>query len=424
MDRGDNRTCVITDWRVFAPGVHKETAEYFSPADTAKFAANFRRFPHIPVTGKLGHDRQQRYRESLGLPAVARVVSMHTDPDGEVVFDRVDGIPRIVGSAIASGFLPGVSIELAPRGKPGKRIIRDPDNPAAPIDGDILTGFAFLGEELPAVPGYETPTPTFDDGTPVPPLTSSEVRWWLEKMAPFLTGAGNSPGQDERTSDEDSFAGWSVAFSALTFTPARMNSVDPQTIIAALQADPNLLAQVLAAVQPAPDAVPPADAAAAPPPAFSASPEYKAFAAELEGIKKENADLKKCMGALEEKETAREKEKEESVMSATARRVEEFVTSKDVACRVPFVERDDLRTVGLDILTRRQFSSADEREKHFSAWKDRTLAKPVNPALLDTAADTTPRGKPALTNPVLAEAARKGGVLDRLSPALAAGYRN
>lgn len=385
---GDNQTVEIRNWPVFASGTHKETAEFFSPKAIKQIGENFARLSHLPVVGKLGHDREQRYRESLGLPAAGRVASLHVEPDGTLVFDRVVNIPRIIGSAIVSGFLPGVSIELAPRqSAPGRRMIRDPNDPSAPIDGDILTGFAFLGEELPAVPGYETPTPTFPDGSPVPPLTDEEQRWWLEKMAPYLsTPAGNAPDKD----DANEYAGWSVAFSAYTFTPARQAPVDPQAIIAALQAlPPEQQQQVLAAVQPAPAAPPPPEES----PAFKAFAEqFKAFTDQYE---KDKAETAKCMGAMQEKLDADQKREQEAEMSAYAVKVDAVYDRNDNRKRLTPVEWQAKRELGLNILTSKTFSAAADRDAAFSAWEASISALPINLMLKDQAADTH-AGQPAV----------------------------
>ncbi len=394
-DSSDRTTCSIFNWPVFTSGVHKETAEFFSPRDNAQIGSNFRRFSHINVAGKIGHDRKQRYRDSLGLPAAGRVVAMHVEPDGEMVFDQVNKIPVLIGSAIVSGLLPGVSIELAPRGEPGRRIIRDPADPSADIDGDVLIGFAFLGDELPAVPGYEIPPPVFDDGTPVPPLTAEQQQWWYEKMAPFLTPAGSPADQD---TDTDEYSGWSVAFSAMTFDPVR-TPVDPKIEqLVALGLTPEQAQQALAiCVEEAAEAedVMAAEPAAAP---MGAAPpaEFTAMAAEM-------AEMKKHYGAMAEKFTAMEKEKEAACMSAFAQRVDAVIKRTDAAKKIDPLDLPGEREAALDILTKRTFASTDDREAAFGRWERRLANLPVNPLFTNTQPDNViDRKGLAAANPQLA----------------------
>lgn len=212
--RADRATCEILGWPIFAPGVYKQSGEYFSPADVKRIADNFTRYstgdnPPLRPLIKLGHHRDQRYAQSLGFPSLGQIVAAHLDPDSRAfIIDRAVGIPRIIGSAINSGRLVSGSVELPPKG-----VWRPPDDPAADIEGDILSGVALLGEEMPGVPGFDAPRAVFADGTPVPPLTDEEEIWWLEHMAPVLAepsdGAGNAASED--------YSARTLCFSAANF---------------------------------------------------------------------------------------------------------------------------------------------------------------------------------------------------------------
>lgn len=222
----DRSTCEIRGWTVFAPGTYKESAEYFSPADTAKIGRNFALYstgptPQLQPLIKIGHDtaRLDRARKSLGFPSFGKIIAAHTAPDGNFVIDRAVGVPRIVGSAINSGFLTSGSVELPPKGA-----WRPPDDPNAEIDGDVLSGVALLGEELPGVPGFDPPRAVFEDGTPVPPLTDEEQVWWLDKMADLAKSEENPEvvGRNASTVGETGYAARSLCFSAATYSADAM----------------------------------------------------------------------------------------------------------------------------------------------------------------------------------------------------------
>lgn len=211
---GGPGTCEIRGWKVFGPGTHKRTGEYFSPVACEKIADNFDRYssgdpPAMSPSVKIGHDRKERYKESLGFPSLGTVNEFHAEPNGVLVIDRAVGIPRIVGSAIKSGRIKGGSIELCPPG-----IFRDPRDNAAKIDGDVLMGVALLGEEPPAVPGFAIPDPVFADGSPVPPLTDEEEKWWLEHMAPLLGESEVANNSTDKT--PDGYSAYWVCYSAFS----------------------------------------------------------------------------------------------------------------------------------------------------------------------------------------------------------------
>lgn len=393
--------CEIRDWACFAPGIYKQTGEYFSPADVKAIGDNFATYsannnPSLPVTLKLGHDRLQRYAKSLGFPSLGSVVSAHTEPDGVFVADRITGIPRIVGSAINSGLLKSGSIELPPKGA-----WRPPDDPAADIKGDVLSGIALLGEELPAVPGFPPPSAVFADGSPVPPLTDAETLWWLEHMAKLAEPAGNAADKDESDGGDATYAARSLCFSALTFTP-ESPPVDPKIEqLVALGLTPEQAQQALAICAPsAPDPTPPPQPGAV----MSAEGEpkkdkdgdsdsapayFKAFAAECA----------KRMSALEAAESARKEKTEEAQMGAFAARVDAAIKEKGLAKKVPPVALPAVKDQLLGVLTGKTFAAAADRDRAFSAVLDTYAALPDSPLLKDAAADTRPAGKPGALSP-------------------------
>src|SRR6185503_7829154 len=199
-------TCEIRDWHIFAPGVHKDTGEYFSPAAVEKIANNFGKYGVVPGL-KIGHDRMQRYAASLGFPSPGTIVGIHVDPQTHVMtIDRIVNVPVKLGAAINAGLFPGGSIELAP-----PNVVRDPEDPSREIDGDVLMGVALLGEELPAVPGFSAPRAVFADGSEVPPL---------EDTSDFFTAMAQFAGiESEDASDHSSaYASRCIAFSAMEFS--------------------------------------------------------------------------------------------------------------------------------------------------------------------------------------------------------------
>lgn len=161
----------VIDWPCFSPGYHKGTL--YTADDTRRIVDNFNRLngqlrvkARAPdVVAKLGHDEQQRLKESLGLPAVGRVTAMRLStpddrddrgrpvPPGTLVV-TIENIPSWVAEQIQAGNYCDGSIEIE-LGYP------DPDDPARPMDGPVMTAIAFLGEEQPAVKGLPAPKVTF-----------------------------------------------------------------------------------------------------------------------------------------------------------------------------------------------------------------------------------------------------------------------
>lgn len=455
-------TCEIRDWPVFAPGTFKETGEYFSPADVEAFGRNFQAYsssdpPALPVLLKLGHHRQQRYAESLGFPSLGRVVAAHTDPKTHVfIVDRAVGVPRIVGSAINSGLIASGSIEIPPKGA-----WRPPDDPAAEIDGDVVSGVALLGEELPGVPGFRGPRAVFADGTPVPPLTDEEYRWWLERMGAVMANKSSAAGN---VGDEDKYAARSLCFSALTFEAEPI--MDAPAIIAALQADPALLEQVLAGVQAstpaaaAPEAEvvmsgsdglrgknqdaqiramnsdgtkgsngdggagrhdthdtysatgsQPNNGPASGDTGFAAL--FSAFSAFSADMREFSADITKRISNLEAAESGRKKEKEESKMSAFVARADADIEKHEIRRKVAPVALAAVREQLINTLASQTFASEADRGKAYDGIVQMYAALPVNPMLRDSIQDSADRSNPkalVASNPQVAALLNAGNL--------------
>lgn len=419
----DTSTCEIRSWRAFAPGLYKQTNEYFSPSDVAAFGRNFARYsangnPALRPLIKLGHDRKQRYKDSLGFPSLGEIVAAHTEPDGVFVVDRAIGIPRIIGSAINSGFLKSGSVELPPKGA-----WRPPDDPNSKVEGDVVSGIALLGEEMPAVPGFDPPRAVFADGTPVPPLTDAEQIWWLEHMAKV---AGEAAGKDEDEDEHDStYAARTLCFSALTYEATAM---DAPAILAALQADPALMEQVMAAISPPAEEVIEEEAVPAGE-TFSGSDEIRGknqdaqkramwakdpdgsphdtYAAESEDKSVEKKDKKdeapawftafaadcgKRMSAMEAKFSAMQESEEKQQMSAFSAMVDAAVQSNELAKKVPPVSLPVVKQSMLDALTSKTFASESDRKNAFDGIVRTYAALPVNPMLRDSVQDKPAAG--------------------------------
>lgn len=435
----DRTTCEIRGASIFGPGLFKETDEFFSPADTEKIGSNFNLYstgdnPQLRSLIKIGHHRGQRYAQSLGFPSLGRLTELHTEPDGRVVLDRAVGIPRIVGSAINSGFLPSISVELPPKGA-----WRPPEDPNAEIDGEVLSGIALLGEELPGVPGFPPPQAVFVDGTPVPPLTDEEQIWWLEHMAAI---AGNEPAGDKTEvagKGRDYASGTrSLCFSALTFSAAPVESVsmDAASIVAALQADPALMEQVLAMAGGTPaEPVPVAETVPAPAVTMSGSDEIRGSnqagqkramwandpdggphdtysatgsnqpgngpAGSPEAFAAFAAEMKTCMSsfgtrlsAIEAVESGKKDKEKEAEMSAFSAMVDSAWRETNADQKIPPVVAKSVKGQGIAILADKTFASADIATAAFSEWKDSLKAMPVNPMLKNAVQDANKSGDP------------------------------
>ena len=174
MGDGGRTHCSIRGWRIFPPGFHK--GERYSPERCAQIVKNFNDFADIQeAPGNLGHDLKEQYSESLGFLGFGAIARMRQAPDGGIVVD-VHEIPAQIGAAWNAKLLRAGSLELNEVDPPDGR----PKRP------DVVTGFAFLGNEPPGAKGRTNhPPAVFDDGTEVPP--EHDLRKWIEAMAKVMT---------------------------------------------------------------------------------------------------------------------------------------------------------------------------------------------------------------------------------------------
>ncbi len=395
--------CNVLNWTVFANGFHK--GELYSPEKVRQIAANFERLKGYlnPVAG-LGHDKEQRLAQSLGLPNAGHVTGVRTTDGTDLILD-VRRVPTWLGAQINAGRYPSGSVEL-------KDAIPDPKNPAELIPGPVLDGVAFLGEEQPAVKGLPPPVATFDDGTPVPP-----------SAAPVEVKVQTAGGQDGR-----------AAFSTLCFSDAEQ-PVDP--VAAATEAlkklTPDQLKQVLAQCQGMADATAQAPGGAAvgtgpqavPPPApppgqmsdgvpgpqadnpgtavspdtltdnMSAAPAwFSAFAAKIE---KRMADAEAAINAAKKD---KDKAEESAYAAMSAAVVDDAIRQHKI------LPRDRARFVneGIAVLKTRTFSDTAHPtpDAAFAAWKADVDSRPRSVFGHDALATTGATGKPTQRPPLSA----------------------
>jgi hypothetical protein len=408
-------TCSVKDWIVFGAGVPR--GEFYSPQRCRQIVANFDRLTtelrHTVPQAGIGHDRQQRFARSLGFPSVGQVTGCRLVPgyedSGYFALD-VDNVPTEVGGEINAGRLPSGSIEL--RGG-----VRDPEDPAREVPGDVLTGVAFLGEEQPA---YRTlppelqersrPRATFADGTPVPP-NPSPARW-LAAMAD-VTRALAQEYRAEYLADRAAlrlrgreYSAREACFSDFT-PPPGPTPMTPDEIKAKLAAagkTPEEIDAILAAlgVAAAPPAVPPtnptmSDPAQKPPAAAmgdlvvkhddeaamgamakkyaddpAAGPMEKMFAKMYADMQEQ----KKRVGELQASADMGQKKADEAAMAAFSADLD--ARAKQLARKVPPVALEALKAQWAKLYapTAKAFSSEADRVKAFSDEVAGYLARP------------------------------------------------
>src|SRR5262245_16823454 len=147
-------TCEVRDFLIFGPGYHK--GELYGADRCERVPANFELLKDfLTPSVKLGHDVQQRLAKSLGFLNLGTVSEVKPRPDvGRGYFSvTAKGIPVEVGAEINAGRLNSGSVELVPR-------LMHPAT-MKEVEGPILTAFAFLGEEQPAVKGFPRPQAVF-----------------------------------------------------------------------------------------------------------------------------------------------------------------------------------------------------------------------------------------------------------------------
>lgn len=412
------RTCSVKGWSVFGPGYHK--GELYSPAKVRRIAENFRRlYPRLVPTAKVGHSGDQevadRMKQSLGFASLGDVTAVRVGPGGELVLD-VDNVPASLGAAINGGRFRAGSIEVLPG-------LLDPATNET-VDGPVLTGVAFLGEEQPAVKGFAPPRATWPDERPVPP--DAEPAAWLAAMADALKTYAARSGPPRRRTVR--FGGREYAAQTLCYSeviPVRdeLNKrlmaagCDPQkySMFADDQLAPvvddmerlkggtmgdlsithkdgqqfgvgdgsgNQAGQRAALAHKDGDprdehgnglyADMPADA----PPYAKAM--YAAFAQKFSGYDKR-------FGALEAAREDAQKATAAAQMSAFSQQVDAVLDRNRK--KLTAAERAAKQKSGLEVLTAKHFASDADRTKAFSDWAGSVDALPENPLFKDTVAD-------------------------------------
>lgn len=482
-------TCSIRGWVVFAPGYHK--GDLYTPARNEQIVRNFARLTTdlghtIPRAG-LGHDKQQRFAQSLGFGNTGTITRCDSVPDHPGYFDvDIDGVPTEVGGEVNAGRLPGGSVEL-------NGAIRDPQNPALMVPGDVLTGIAFLGEEQPAVRAFPEslrdrarPKATFADGSPVPP-NKSPARWLnamadvTRQMADQYRGQFDPVGRKLRLADRE-YSAETICFSDFDPTqPGPPMTPEQEAALAAAGFSPEQIAAMKAACPPAAGAamagaVPPVAAApgATPPPtaamtvgdksanqagqkgamemydgwdrpsrnhsemmsackAFAAdpaaTPKDKAFASAFAAVFAELEETKKQTGALQASAEADQKKTEGAAMAAFSAHFEPKLAA--LVRKVPPVELEKVvRPMLANIGAAKTFASATDRYTAADAMLAPYLARPDDAKLASTVPTappaTAPDGRPFIVpaTPVLNRLVREGGAIDRADPALAKSIRD
>lgn len=274
-------TCNVLGLVAFGPGYHKN--QLYSPQMVDRIPANFRRLeghtiPRAKIEGgqpgaKIGHDKEQliaqRLKQSMGFLSVGKITRCDPLPGypGYIVLD-IRGVPtRAVGQEIAADRLPGTSVELIPE-------LPDPNDPSQTIEGPILTGIAFLGEEQPAVRNWPAelrerarPKATFDDGSPVPANGDIPQEWLDAQSDVSQVMAARMGAEFSAETRTVKYRGREFADRTLCFSDiSEVTTMDPKAQLAAAGLSPEQIEMVMGIMGGGAGAAPPPTTAAAPPP--------------------------------------------------------------------------------------------------------------------------------------------------------------
>jgi len=440
--------CEVRDWPVFVHGFWK--GDLYPPADLERMERNFKLLsadgstftdeqggPYLTANVKLGHDKQQRAKKSLGFPNLGRVTRLERGgPNGSARI-WLANVPTDVGAKMNAGLINGGSIEIVPS-------IPNPKDPGQTIDGPVMTAVALLGEEQPAVKGMGQPKAVFADGSPVPP--DHDVTPWLNALM-------EAAKEDDEAPDEALIGGQSYSQHRILFSEMAM---DPQlqAKLSALGLTPEQIAGILplcggqmAAPAPAPA---PAPVEPAPKPApgavmsepvdppisgaenkemaeFSAKfPQFASFMSEMKKgfseLKGSNDSLCKRMGDVEAQATDAKKKNDEAKYAQMSEQVE--TACKTIVTKLPPAQIEKVVKPHLmGILASKEFSAETDRVKEFSDYVAGIASLPDDPRLKQAAVKETPVSV-IVDNPIYRDVIRPGGTLDRLMPALAKGHRD
>ena len=404
-------TCQVRGWRVFVNGFHK--SGLYSPADIDRMVSNFAMLsasdakirgadngPFLEPNVKLGHNSEQRAKESLGFPSFGRVSQVERDPEDGWLVMGLDDVPTRVGAWINGRLLKRGSIEIKPQ-RP------DPRDPAKVIDGPILEGVALLGEEQPAVPGGGPPIAVFADGTPVPPDTDP---------APLLAALGAA--QTFSANHGGSISGRGAPCHVLAFS-SEVSTMTPEEIKAqlvgeyglpedTLPTDPAKLQALWNSMETGEKfagqmkkkfgaTTPEIPSGTNPPPPPVAKPDeaMAAMAKKFAEMEEANKAMTARMGALEAVATEEKKKGTEAQMAAFSDRVETVIKANGK--RIPPALRPHFREAGIAIATTKKFGAvADDTDKAFAAWKESIEKMPESVMFSDALPDPVPGTPQAL----------------------------
>lgn len=431
-------TCSVKGLLAFGPGTQK--GELYSPERSGRVPDNFKRLPGTIPLVKIGHDKQQRFAQSLGFPNVGRVTACEPVEGypGHWTVDA-DGIPTEVGGEINAGRLCGSSVELNKQ--------RLPEDQSITLE-PVLTGISFLGEEQPAVRNFPAelrdrakPIATFADGSRVPP--NRDPSRWLNAMADVTKAMAAEYGGEfipERPALRlcgHEYAASVACFS--DFNPGNAMTPELQAALDAAKCTPEMMAKIAAIIAEggggaAPVVEEPAGALPAEmagsneirgknqdaqiramnvkdpedhdndySAAFAATckkyaddpaatPDQKMMAAmfsEMGSMKKKFAETTSRLGSMEAAKEEDQKKTEVAKMSAFSDRFDQVYNTADKLRRPSPAEWAALKAAKLEYVATKSFSAlaVPARDKVFSDLAAQFAAMPVNPLRTDIIED-------------------------------------
>lgn len=393
------QTCNVLGLVCFGPGAHKDGKDYYSPAMTSRIPVNFKRLPGTVPQAKIGHDKDQvvagRLSSSAGFPSLGQVTRCDEVPGypGYVEVDLRNVPAEIVGGVITAGMICGSSVELKPSAQ-------NPEDPSKVIEGPILTGIAFLGEEQPAVRNWPAelrerarPVATFDDGRQVPAASAEVQKLWLEamgyasrKFAQSHSGEYDPSRRAVRVGNRE-FSDLTVCFSDLSPAPTSVTMTpEKEAALVAAGFSPDEIAAMKAAL---PGAGPIVEATPVPPPSQmaaepdgdeammsackkfaedpNATPGEKMMAQMYSAMSKKFSDMTKRFGAVEAVTSEKAKKDEADKMAAfsagIAERCERLINAGKMS---PFEADSVVKPRAKIIGESKTFSSESDRTKVLS----------------------------------------------------------
>ncbi len=412
-------TCRVVRWVVFGPGFHR--GNLYSPEMCQRVCENFQRLRnYIRPVVKIGHDKNQkltkRLKESLGFLNLGDFEAVTPEAGGCFSVTLVN-VPTTVGAQINAGRIRSGSVELIPH-------IDDPADLSKKIEGPIITGVSFLGEEAPAVKGFAPPRAVFADGTPVPP--DHDPTPWLEAMAEVMSEGFSDaydPAPQTYTISGRTYPLYAVCFS-------EMKPMIDASFLQSLGLTPEQIDQIMAqqggAAPGAEEGAPPALGAGGPPPAgdmggggmAGGMPTAAATPGPVETPTPDKtklsqddqtmmSDLTKRMSALEKFAEGESKKAQAACMAAFSDRVDQFLNEERILRRVSPRTRPMIRKMGMEALTKKEFADTPypNTDKAFAAWKDSVEAMPESVNMSEHVTDGAPQKKPGRR--VLTEGQRK-----------------